>query len=254
MNDIKLNSIKEAIEDLRNGKLVLVVDEERKNDRVFIDAAAKITLGIVNFMTTEGHRLICVTIIKERCEELELDLMVGCNTSLHDTPFTVLLDELDNNVNSGISTHHREVIIQKLADPATVSHELARPQNCSVHGREGDIKEAIDLARLADLEPAGVLVEIMNQDGTMARLPELFEIAQKFGLKLVSIADLIAYKLNKESMIGRAEEVQLPTTRENLGMIPFLQKSKGVKHIVLNKGDRKYEETTLFPIWPYWYM
>lgn len=263
MNDIKLNSIEEAVEDLRNGKLVIVVDDEdRENEGDFIAAAAKITPEMVNFMATEGRGLICLAITEERCEELELDMMVGRNTSLHDTPFTVSVDAVGDNVTTGISAHDRAVTIQKLANPATLPRELGRPghifplraRSRGVLRRAGHTEAAVDLARLADLEPAGVLVEIMNQDGTMARLPELFEIAQKFGLKLVSIADLIAYKLNKESLIERGEEVQLPTARGNFSLIPFLQKSNGVKHIALIKGPWKYEETVLVPIWPYWYM
>jgi len=254
MNDIKLNTIDEAVEDLRNGKLIIVVDDEdRENEGDFIAAAEKITPEMVNFMVTEGRGLICVPLTEERCEELDLGMMVGTNTSLHETPFTVSVDAVGEGVSTGISAHDRAVTIQRLANPATQPNELGRPghifplraRSRGVLRRAGHTEAAVDLARLAGLEPAGVLVEIMNQDGTMARLPELFQIAQKFGLKLVSIADLIAYKLNYESLIERGEEVQLPTAHGNFRLIPFLQKSNGVEHIALIKGEWKPDETVL---------
>ena len=254
MNDIKLNTIDEAVEDLRNGKLIIVVDDEdRENEGDFIAAAEKITPEMVNFMVTEGRGLICVPLTEERCEELDLGMMVGTNTSLHETPFTVSVDAVGEGVSTGISAHDRAVTIQRLANPATQPNELGRPghifplraRSRGVLRRAGHTEAAVDLARLAGLEPAGVLVEIMNQDGTMARLPELFQIAQKFGLKLVSIADLIAYKLNYESLIERGEELQLPTAHGNFRLIPFLQKSNGVEHIALIKGEWKPDETVL---------
>ena len=254
MDDIKLNTIEEAVEDLRNGKLIIVVDDEdRENEGDFVAAAEKITPEMVNFMATEGRGLICVAITEERCEELELDMMVGRNTSLHDTPFTISVDAIGESVTTGISAHDRAVTIQKLADPATKPHELGRPghifplraKSRGVLRRAGHTEATVDLARLAGLEPAGVLVEIMNQDGTMARLPELFEIAQKFGLKLVSIEDLIAYKIDKESLIEKGEEVQLPTSHGNFRLIPFLQKSNGVEHIALIKGEWGPDEAVL---------
>jgi len=254
MNDIKLNTIDEAVEDLRNGKLIIVVDDEdRENEGDFIAAAEKITPEMVNFMVTEGRGLICVPLTEERCEELDLGMMVGTNTSLHETPFTVSVDAVGEGVSTGISAHDRAVTIQRLANPATQPNELGRPghifplraRSRGVLRRAGHTEAAVDLARLAGLEPAGVLVEIMNQDGTMARLPELFQIAQKFDLKLVSIADLIAYKLNNESLIERGEEVQLPTSHGSFRLIPFLQKSNGVEHIALIKGEWEPEETVL---------
>lgn len=254
MNDIKLNTIDEAIEDLRNGKLIIVVDDEdRENEGDFIAAADKITPEMVNFMVTEGRGLICVPITEERCEELDLGMMVGTNTSLHETPFTVSVDAVGDDVTTGISAHDRAVTIRRLADPATLPNQLGRPghifplraRSRGVLRRAGHTEAAVDLARLAGLSPAGVLVEIMNQDGTMARLPELYEIAQKFGLKLVSIADLIAYKLNNESLIERGEEVQLPTSHGKFRLIPFLQKSNGVEHIALIKGEWEPDETVL---------
>jgi len=254
MNDIKLNTIEEAVEELANGKLVIVVDDEdRENEGDFIAAAEKITPEMVNFMATEGRGLICVAITEERCEELELDMMVGRNTSLHDTPFTVSVDAVGDNVTTGISARDRAITISKLANPATQPHELGRPghifplraRSRGVLRRAGHTEAAVDLTRLAGLSPAGVLVEIMNQDGTMARLPQLYVIAQKFGLKLVSIADLIAYKLDKESLIERGEEVQLPTAFGSFSLIPFLQKSNGVEHIALIKGTWEPDETVL---------
>ena len=254
MNEIKLNTIEEAVEDLRNGKLIIVVDDEdRENEGDFIAAAEKITPEMVNFMATEGRGLICVPLTEERCEELDLNLMVGVNTSLHETPFTVSVDAVGDNVTTGISAHDRAVTIRKLADPATKPEELGRPghifplraRSRGVLRRAGHTEAAVDFARLAGLEPAGVLVEIMNPDGSMARLPELFEIGQKFGLKLVSIADLIAYKLDKESLIERGEEVQLPTSHGTFRLIPFLQKSNGVEHIALIKGEWEPDEAVL---------
>jgi 3,4-dihydroxy 2-butanone 4-phosphate synthase/GTP cyclohydrolase II len=254
MNDIKLNTIEEAVEDLANGKLIIVVDDEdRENEGDFIAAAEKITPEMVNFMATEGRGLICVAITEERCEELELDMMVGRNTSLHDTPFTISVDAVGENVTTGISASDRAITIAKLSNPTTQPHELGRPghifplraRSRGVLRRAGHTEAAVDLARLAGLSPAGVLVEILNQDGTMARLPQLFVIAQKFGLKLVSIADLIAYKLDKESLIERGEEVQLPTAFGSFSLIPFLQKSNGVEHIALIKGTWEPDETVL---------
>ena len=254
MNGIKLNTIEEAVEDLRNGKLIIVVDDEdRENEGDFIAAAEKITPEMVNFMVTEGRGLICVPITEERCEELDLGMMVGTNTSLHETPFTVSVDAVGDNVSTGISAHDRAVTIRMLADPATKPNELGRPghifplraRSRGVLRRAGHTEAAVDLARLAGLEPAGVLVEIMNPDGSMARLPELYEIAQKFGLKLVSIEDLIAYKIDKESLIERGEEVQLPTAYGKFRLIPFLQKSNGVEHIALIKGEWEPDDAVL---------
>ena len=254
MNGIKLNTIEEAVEDLRNGKLIIVVDDEdRENEGDFIAAAEKITPEMVNFMVTEGRGLICVPITEERCEELDLGMMVGTNTSLHETPFTVSVDAVGENVSTGISAHDRAVTIRKLADPATKPNELGRPghifplraRSRGVLRRAGHTEAAVDLARLAGLEPAGVLVEIMNPDGSMARLPELYKIARKFDLKLVSIEDLIAYKIDKESLIERGEEVQLPTAYGKFRLIPFLQKSNGVEHIALIKGEWEPDDEVL---------
>lgn len=254
MIEIKLNSIEEAVEDLRNGKLVIVVDDEdRENEGDFIAVAELTTPEMVNFMATEGRGLICVALTEERCQELELDMMVGTNTSLHDTPFTVSVDAVGDNVTTGISAHDRAVTIQKLADPTTKPSELGRPghifplraKSRGVLRRAGHTEATVDLARLAGKEPAGVLVEIMNADGSMARLPELYEIAQKFDLKLISIEDLIAYKIDKESLIEQGEEVRLPTTNGDFRLIPFLQKSNGIEHIALIKGEWEPDEAVL---------
>jgi 3,4-dihydroxy 2-butanone 4-phosphate synthase/GTP cyclohydrolase II len=254
MNDIKLNTIDEAVEDIRNGKLIIVVDDEdRENEGDFIAAAEKITPEMVNFMATEGRGLICVPLTDERCDELELDMMVARNTSLHDTPFTVSVDAVGENITTGISAHDRAITIQKLANPATQPHELGRPghifplraRSRGVLRRAGHTEATVDLTRLAGLYPAGVLVEIMNPDGSMARLPQLFEIARKFDLKLISIADLISYKLKIESLIERGVEVHLPTEYGDFRLIPFLQKSNGVEHIALLKGTWEPDETVL---------
>lgn len=254
MTDIKLNTIEEAIDDIREGKFIIVVDDEdRENEGDFIAAAEKITPEMVNFMATEGRGLICVAITEERCLELELDMMVDNNTSIHDTPFTVSVDAVGENLGTGISAHDRAITIQRLANPSTKPNELGRPghifplraKSRGVLRRAGHTEATVDLARLAGLQPAGVLVEIMNPDGTMARLPQLFEIAQKFGLKLVSIADLIAYLLKKESLIERGEEVKLPTEFGHFRLIPYLQKSNGVEHIALIKGSWTPDEAVL---------
>lgn len=254
MSEIKLNTIDEAIEAIREGKFIIVVDDEdRENEGDFIAAAEKVTPDMVNFMATEGRGLICVAITEERCEELELEMMVGRNTSIHDTPFTVSVDAVGDNVTTGISSHDRAITIQKLASPDTKPGELGRPghifplraKSRGVLRRAGHTEATVDLARLAGLQPAGVLVEILNPDGTMARLPQLYEIAKKLDLKLVSIADLIAYKLDKETLIERGEEVKLPTEFGHFRLIPFLQKSNGIEHIALIKGTWEADEPIL---------
>ncbi len=254
MNDFKLNTIEEAVEDLRNGKLIIVVDDEdRENEGDFVAVAEKMTPEMVNFMATEGRGLICVPMTEERCDALDLNLMVGVNTSLHETPFTVSVDAVGDNVTTGISAHDRAITIRKLADPATKPNELGRPghifplraRSRGVLRRAGHTEASVDLAILAGLEPAAVLVEIMNPDGTMARLPELFEIAKKFALKIVSIEDLIAYRINRESLIEKGEEVKLPTAFGDFRLIPFLQKSNGVEHIALIKGGWEPDDAVL---------
>lgn len=250
----KLNSIDEAIEDIKNGKIIIVVDDEdRENEGDFIAAAEKVTPEMVNFMSKEGRGLICVPLTETRCDELELEMMVGTNTSIHETPFTVSVDAIGYGTTTGISTYDRSVTIRLLADPATKPEQLGRPghifplraKNRGVLRRAGHTEAAVDLARMAGLQPAGILVEILNEDGTMARLPQLTVIAEKFDMKIISIADLIAYRIEKESLIKRGVEAQLPTAYGNFRIIPYLQKSNGKEHVALVKGSWTPDEAIL---------
>ncbi len=254
MSEIILNTIPEAIEAIRKGELVIVVDDEdRENEGDFIVASEKITSEIINFMTIHGRGLICVAITEKRCKELDLELMVGKNTSSHETQFTVSVDAIHPEVTTGISANDRAITIKMLVDPKTKPEQLGRPghifplkaKNRGVLRRSGHTEAAVDLARLAGLYPSGVLVEIMNDDGTMARLPQLAEIARKFDLKLVSIKDLIAYLLQSESLIERGEQVLLPTNFGDFNIIPFKQKSNGVEHLALIKGTWEHDEPIL---------
>jgi 3,4-dihydroxy 2-butanone 4-phosphate synthase/GTP cyclohydrolase II len=250
----KLNTIEEAIEDFRNGKIMIVVDDEdRENEGDFMAAAEKVTPEMINFMSKEGRGLICAPITESRCEELELEMMVGKNTSLHETPFTVTVDALGHGATTGISAYDRYVTIKLLADPAAKPSDLGRPghifplkaRNKGVLRRSGHTEAAVDLARLAGLQPAGILVEIMNDDGTMARLPQLMEIAKKFDLKIITIADLIAYRIEKESLIKRGTEARLPTLYGDFRITPYLQKSNGKEHVALVKGSWEPDEPIL---------
>nr|WP_319399852.1 bifunctional 3,4-dihydroxy-2-butanone-4-phosphate synthase/GTP cyclohydrolase II [uncultured Carboxylicivirga sp.] len=252
--EFKLNTIEEAIEAIKNGELIIVVDDEdRENEGDFIAAAELITPEKVNFMATHGRGLICAPLTEERCEELELELMVGKNTSSHETPFTVSVDLLGHGCTTGISASDRSKTIFALADPATTPEELGRPghifplkaKNKGVLRRAGHTEAGVDLARLAGLSPAAVLVEILNEDGTMARLPQLVEIAQKFNLKITTIRDLIAYRLKQESLIVKGVEVNLPTAHGDFRFIPFKQKSNGLEHMALIKGEWKEDEPIL---------
>lgn len=252
--EFELNSIDEAIEAIRNGELIIVVDDEdRENEGDFIAAAELITPEKVNFMATHGRGLICAPIIEKRCEELELELMVGKNTSLHETPFTVSVDLIGDGCSTGISASDRAKTLLALANPDTKPEDLGRPGHIfplkakekGVLRRSGHTEAAVDLARLAGLNPVGVLVEIMNEDGTMARMPELMEIAKKFELKIITIKDLIAYRLRQESLIERGEEVQLPTVYGDFRLIPFKQKSNGMEHMALIKGKWESGEPVL---------
>ncbi|WP_317046375.1 bifunctional 3,4-dihydroxy-2-butanone-4-phosphate synthase/GTP cyclohydrolase II [Marinilabilia rubra] len=244
-SDIQLNTIDEAIEAFRKGELIIVVDDEdRENEGDFITSAELITPEKVNFMTKYGRGLICTPLIEERCEELELELMVGKNTSLHATPFTISVDLLGQGCTTGISASDRSKTIKALSDPNTKPEDLGRPGHIfplkakerGVLRRSGHTEATIDLARLAGQSPSGVLVEIMNDDGTMARLPELAEIAKKFDLKIITIKDLIAYRLQKESLIIKGVQVHLPTAHGDFQFIPFKQKSNGLEHMALIKG------------------
>ncbi len=248
MPDIVLNTIPEAIEAIKEGKMVLVVDDEdRENEGDFITASELITPEKINFMATYGRGLICVALTEKRCEELDLNMMVGQNTSFHETQFTVSVDALLPGVTTGISASDRAITIKALVDPSTRAEELGRPghifplkaKNRGVLRRAGHTEAAVDLARLAGLHPSGVLVEVMNDDGTMARLPQLAELASRFGVNIVTIKDLIAYRLQRESLIKRGEEVELPTKYGNFHIVPFLQKSNGLEHVALIKGEWK---------------
>jgi len=254
MTEFKLNTIQEAIAAIKNGDLVIVVDDEdRENEGDFIAAAELMTPEKVNFMATYGRGLICVPLTESRCEELELDLMVGKNTSSHETPFTVSVDLMGHGCTTGISASDRSKTIRALVDPMTRPEDLGRPghifplkaKNRGVLRRAGHTEAAVDLARLAGLEPAGVLVEIMNEDGTMARLPQLMQVAERFDLKITSIKDLIAYLQDSESLIDRGEEVVMPTRYGDFNIIPFRQKSNGMEHVALTKGTWEKDEEIL---------
>ena len=254
MSDILLNTIPEGIEAIKRGELVVVVDDEdRENEGDFIVASEKITPEIINFMTIQGRGLICVALTEKRCKELDLELMVGKNTSSHETQFTVSVDAIHPEVTTGISANDRAITIKMLVNAETKPEQLGRPghifplkaKNRGVLRRSGHTEAAVDLARLAGLYPSGVLVEIMNDDGSMARLPQLVEIAKKFNLKLIAIKDLIAYLLQSESLIERGEEVVLPTHFGDFKIIPFKQKSNGVEHIALIKGQWEQGEPIL---------
>ena len=249
-----LNTIEEAIEDFRNGKVVIVVDDEdRENEGDFIVAAEKITPEIVNFMLHEGRGVLCTPLSEERCAQLELNMMEENNTSLLGTPFTVTVDLLGHDCTTGVSIHDRAATIRALADPATRPSDLGRPGHINplrarqkgVLRRPGHTEAAVDLARLAGLQPAGALIEIMNEDGTMARLPQLLEVAAKFGLKIVSIADLIAYRLKQESIVERGATADMPTEWGHFRITAFRQKSNGLEHIAITKGEWSEDEPVL---------
>src|SRR5690606_838982 len=254
MTDFKLNTIPEAIAAIKRGELVIVVDDEdRENEGDFIVASELVTPEIINFMTIHGRGLICVALTENRCEELNLDLMVGQNTSFHETQFTVSVDGIHPDVTTGISAVDRAITIKMLVDNDTKPGDLARPghifpliaKDRGVLRRSGHTEAAVDLARLAGLYPSGVLVEIMNDDGTMARLPQLVKLAEKFDLKIVTIKDLISFLFQSESLIERGEEVNLPTQFGDFNIIPFRQKSNGAEHVALIKGKWEANEPVL---------
>ena len=246
MSEIKLNTIEEALEDFRKGEFVIVVDDEdRETEGDFIIAAEKVTPEKINFMMRYGRGVLCAPITEDRARELELEMQVPHNTSVHETPFTVTVDRLGNGCTTGVSMYDRCQTILALADPKTTPGDLGRPghicplraRNKGVLRRAGHTEAAVDLARLSGLQPAAALIEIINEDGTMARLPQLWEVAQRFGLKIITIKDLIAYRLRSESIVERGEEVMMPTQWGQFRLIPFKQKSNGLEHIVLFKGD-----------------
>ncbi len=244
--DFKLNTIEEAIEDIRDGRFVIVVDDEdRENEGDFIMAAEKITPEHVNFMLKNGRGVLCAPITEQRCHELNLDMQVHDNTSLLGTPFTVTVDNLLDGCTTGVSMHDRASTIRALANPATRAEDLGRPghinplraRNGGVLVRAGHTEAAVDLARLAGLQPAGALIEIINDDGTMARMPQLQEVAHRFGFKIITIKDLIAYRIAHETLIRKEEEVFLPTQWGNFQLIAYTQLDNGNTHMVLRKGN-----------------
>jgi 3,4-dihydroxy 2-butanone 4-phosphate synthase/GTP cyclohydrolase II len=251
---IAFDRIEDAIEDIRMGKVIIVVDDEnRENEGDFIAAAENITPEIVNFMATHGRGLICAPITRQRCEQLNLNLMVPHNTALHETPFTVSVDLIGYGCTTGISASDRAKTIKALADKNMEPHDLGRPGHIfPLRAREGGVLQraghteaAIDLARLAGLEPAGALVEIMNEDGSMARLPELMKIARKFNLKIISIEDLIAYRIKTESLIKQEITVDLPTEWGHFKITAFKQTTNGKLHLALTKGTWEPGEEVL---------
>ena len=249
-----LDSIESAIEDIKNGKLIIVVDDEdRENEGDFIGAADCVTPEMINFMSTHGRGLICAPLIEERCNELNLPPMVVDNTSLHETAFTVSVDLLGQGCTTGISAHDRAKTVLALVNADTKPEDLGRPGHIfplrakkgGVLRRSGHTEATIDMAVLAGFAPAGVLVEIMNEDGSMARLPELIEIAKKFDLKIISIKDLIEYRLQHETLIKEEESVQMPTKYGNFQLIAFSQASTGEIHLAMKKGDWEKDEPVL---------
>lgn len=252
-----LDTIEAAIEDIKKGKLVIVVDDEdRENEGDFVTAARNVTPEIINFMSMYGRGLICAPLVEERCEELGLEMMVRDNTALHQTPFTVSVDLLGHGCTTGISAHDRAKTVQALIDPNTRPEYLGKPGHIfplkakkgGVLRRTGHTEATIDLARLAGFEPAGVLVEIMNEDGSMARLPQLREIASRFDLKLISIKDLIEYRLRTETLIEEEVRVQMPTKHGNFELIAFKQLNSGDMHMALKKGDWDKDEPVLLRV------
>src|SRR5687768_9679726 len=254
MSEIKLNTIEQAIEEIKNGKIIIVVDDEdRENEGDFICAAESVTPQIVNFMATHGRGLICAPLIEDRCEELGLELMVGKNTAAFETPFTVSVDLIGHGCSTGISAHDRFKTIRALVDPEIKPEELGKPGHIfplrakrgGVLRRAGHTEAAIDFARLAGFKPAGVLVEIMNEDGSMARLPNLIKVAERFNLKLVSIKDLIEYRIKKESLISRQVEVDMPTAFGHFKLVAFEQTNTQDVHLALIKGSWHKDEPVL---------
>ncbi len=254
MNEFNLNTIEEALADLKNGKIIIVVDDEdRENEGDFITAAANATPEVVNFMATHGRGLICAAVTEQKAKELQLDMMVTANTSSHETAFTVSIDLLGFGCTTGISASDRSKTIKALIDPTIKPSDFGRPGHIfplkakegGVLRRTGHTEATIDLARLAGFEPCGALVEIMNEDGTMARLPELVKIAQRFDLKLITIKDLISYRLTKESIVQRVVSVQMPTNWGNFDLIAYKVVTNNQEHLALIKGTWQKDEPVL---------
>lgn len=251
---IKLNTIQEAIDDIKAGKVIIVVDDEnRENEGDFIAAAEKVTPEMINFMATHGRGLICAPLTEDRCEELDLNMMVKNNTVLHHTQFTVSVDLIGNGCTTGISVHDRSKTIKALVDETTKPFELGRPghifplkaKNGGVLRRTGHTEAAVDLARLAGFKPSGILVEILNEDGTMARLPQLVNVAKKFDLKIISIEDLVAYRMEHDSLIDKKEDFEIETRFGSYRLRAYQQTTNNQVHIALTKGVWKKNEAVL---------
>ncbi len=252
--EFQLNTIEEAIQEIRDGKVIIVVDDEdRENEGDFLTAARNVTPEIINFMATHGRGLICAPIVEDRCDELGLDLMVRSNSATYETPFTVSVDLIGHGCTTGISASDRSKTIQALIDPNIKPEELGKPGHIfplrakkgGVLRRAGHTEAATDLSRLAGFESAGVIVEILNEDGTMARLPQLLEIAKKFDLKIVTIADLIEYRIKNESLIEQIVDVKMPTDRGNFELVAFREINSGTEHLALVKGNWDKDEPIL---------
>lgn len=252
--EFQLNTIEEAIEEIKAGRVIIVVDDEdRENEGDFLTAARNITPEIVNFMATHGRGLICAPLVEERCDELGLEMMVQSNSAAYETPFTVSIDLIGHGCTTGISAQDRAKTIKALIDPYTKPEELGKPGHIfplrakrgGVLRRAGHTEAAIDFARLAGFEPAGAIVEIMNEDGTMARMPQLIEIAKKHDLKIVTIKDLIAYRMQKESLVEKIVEVEMPTTYGNFKLAAFEQTTTGEEHLAIIKGEWKEGDPVL---------
>jgi len=248
-----MNTIEDALLDIQDGKFIIVVDDEdRENEGDFVCAAEKITPEMVNFMITHGRGVVCAPLTEERCDELDLEMQVNKNTSIHSTPFTVSVDKLEG-CTTGVSAADRAATFTALANPSSKPDTFGRPghifplraRSKGVLRRAGHTEAAVDLARLAGLYPAGALIEIMNEDGTMARLPDLIEIASKFDLKIITIKDLIAYRLKTESLVEMGEKVNMPTQHGHFKLIPFRQSSNGLEHVALIKGEWEENEPIL---------
>jgi 3,4-dihydroxy 2-butanone 4-phosphate synthase/GTP cyclohydrolase II len=252
--EFTLNTIEEAIEEIKQGKVIIVVDDEdRENEGDFLTAARNVTPEVINFMATHGRGLICAPIVEDRCDELGLDLMVRSNSATYETPFTVSVDLNGHGCTTGISASDRSKTILALINPETKPEELGKPGHIfplrakkeGVLRRAGHTEAAVDLSRLAGFEEAGVIVEILNEDGTMARLPELMEIAKKFDLKIVSIADLIEYRIKNESLIERLIDVKMPTTHGDFDLYAYRETNSGKEHLALVKGTWEEDEAVL---------
>lgn len=254
MNEFKLNTIEDALDDIRAGKVIIVVDnEDRENEGDFITAARNATPEVINFMATHGRGLICAPLTEEKAQELKLDMMVPSNTSLHETPFTVSIDLLGFGCTTGISASDRSKTVKALIDQNIIASDFGRPGHIfplkskpgGVLRRTGHTEATVDISILAGFEPCGVLVEILNEDGTMARLPELIKIAAKFNLKIISIEDLISYRLLKESIVTRQVEVNMPTEWGTFNLIDYKVETNGQEHLALVKGNWDKEESVL---------